>query len=116
MPLTIAITIGLSLLGILIGLDVWLAMDKTPDNTWSEILAGWSNKTALVPWIWSGLAGHFFHPNAEPIIKQPGGVVLLIWLTVAVAVVFSSKFGFTVPAWTVLIPGFIAGALLWPVS
>lgn len=118
MSIKIAIYIGLSLLAALIGVDIYLAADNVKDNTWSEIIRAWSKHTPIIPWICGVLTGHFFHPTeAKAILGQPSSVALLIWITAVVGIFGISflRFNMPIPAWSVLIPAFIAGWLLWPV-
>ena len=117
--LPIAITVGLILLGLLLGFDVYLAADKVPGNTWSEILRQWGKSTPFIAWFWSVMLGHWFHPESvKPILGQPGSVALLIWLT-SLLVVWGlglSRAGYPIPSWTVIVPGILAGVFLWPVD
>lgn len=114
-----AIIIGVSLLAVLLGLDVYLAADGIKGNTWSEILRMWSKKTTIISWIYGGLGGHFFHwwNHDKALLGQPNSVVLLVWLTVVAAMVgvAALKMGHPIPPWAMLVPAFFAGALLWPV-
>jgi len=119
MPIGAAIAIGALIVSVLIGFDVYLALDGKAGNTWSEIVRDWSGETPIVPWICGVLTGHFFHPEsiAQPLLGQPNSIALLIWLTVAVAIVglVALRLGVYPEPWLPLLPAFIAGALLWPV-
>ena len=119
MSLKIVIPIGLGLLALLVGVDIYLAMDKLPGNTWSEILRRWAVATPLIPWIYGVLGGHFYHPieNLEPILSKPGNIELLVWLTILVGMVGLGllRAGNPVSPWVGVVPGFVVGALLWPV-
>lgn len=119
MALSFVIPIGIALLAAFIGLDIYLAVDRLPGNTWSEILRQWAIVTPLIPWIYGILGGHFYHPvdGLDPWIDPPGNIALLVWLTAVIGLigVAFAKSGNPISPWTVVIPGFIAGALLWPV-
>ncbi len=115
----IVLGIGGGLLAIAIGLDVWLAVDRVPDNTWSELFRKGALATPVIPWACAVLMGHWFHPNddAQPVLGQPKPIALLIWLTWVVFVVGLglTGSGIPVPPWIPVLPGMIAGWLLWPV-
>ena len=119
MPLNITIPVGLSLLAILIGLDIYLAVDGLKGNTWSEILRSWGRSNALAPWIWCGLAGHYWHwmEKSRPIIKNPGNIVTLVWLTLLVFIISTAatRAGLPVPAWVIAPIAFVVWGFLWPV-
>ncbi len=104
---------------LVIGLDIWFAVDKEPENTWSEIIRAWALKTPIFAWIWGVLAGHFFHPidNLEPRMERPGNYAMLIWITCVVLIigVGLQTLGAPVPVWLALVPAYVAGVLLWPV-
>jgi hypothetical protein len=110
-----ALILGLCLLACIIGLDVWLALDSTKGNTWSEIIRTWSRKTLLLPWAWGVLAGHWFHWFDARIMERPGSIVLLLWTTIAIGIVS------TIPAingsysalLATLVMGFLSGAFFW---
>jgi hypothetical protein len=119
MSLITTIIVGISLLSVLIGLDFYLAFDGMKGNTWSEILRSWGAKNALTPWIWCGLAGHFFHwsKQSRPILHPPSNIALLVWLTALVFVVSvaMTRAGMPIPSWVVAPVAFVAWAILWPV-
>lgn len=119
MSLAIAIPIGVSLLVVLIGLDVYLAVDGVKGNTWSEILRSWGQSNGLAAWIWCGLAGHYWHwmEKSKPVIKQPGNIALLVWLTILVYIVTTAatRSGIPIPSWSIAPIAFVVWALLWPV-
>jgi hypothetical protein len=110
--------IGLGLLGLLIGLDIYLASNGVRGDTWSELLRTWGKATPLIPWAWSVLLGHWFHPDfTRTLFAQPTSVAFLLWFTVVLGIagVAANTVGTPIPAWTVIIPGIIAGVFLWPV-
>jgi len=117
--LTLVLPIGFSLLAILIGLDIYLAVDGLKGNTWSEILRMWGSKNALAPWIWCGLAGHYFHwkSTSKPILEPPANIAMLVWLTVLIFIVSMAmtRAGIPIPSWIIAPVAFIAWGLLWPV-
>ena len=111
--------IGLVLLGLLLGIDVYLATDKVVGNTWSEILRTWSKYTPFIPWFWSVMIGHWFHPNnnLQPILGRPNSLVLLVWITwlLILGGMIMDHLGHPIPAWTIVPFGILAGVLLFPV-
>lgn len=113
------LAIGLTLFAVLIGIDIYLALDGIPGNTWSQYLRTWSMQTPLVPWVWSILLGHWFHPDSsKPLLGQPSSVVLLLWISVLLGLsgLVVRHYGYSIPSWCVIIAGFLAGAWLWPVK
>jgi hypothetical protein len=116
-----AIYLGLALLGIFIGIDLYLAFDALKGNTWSEILRTWSKQTSVIPWVYGAIGGHLFHPfidDPKVFFQQPRGIFILLGITILLAVteaVGSKFFPLPPPPWAVVMPAFLAGALLWPV-
>lgn len=119
MTLRVAMILGCTLIAVIVGLDIYLAVDGLPGNTWSEIIRTWAKASPVIPWACGVLAGHFFHPvdNLEPVLARPGNIAMLVWLTVAVALfgVALSRSGYPIPPWAVVLPAMAVGALLWPV-
>jgi len=115
----IVLWIGGGLLAVAIGLDVWLAADDVPDNTWSELLRLAAYETPVLPWVCGVLMGHWFHPKDgfQAVLGQPRSIALLIWFTWALFVIglAVSSLGLPIPPWIPVVPGLVAGALLWPV-
>ena len=116
---TLSTVLGLIIVGILIGVDVWLAVDKLPGNTWSELLREFSQHTLFVPWSLGVLMGHWFHP-IDDLEAVAGGAS--IWILIGATVVlvalglvlrFVAKY--TPPAWPWVLGGLVAGTLFWPV-
>jgi hypothetical protein len=116
---TFATVIGLIVAGILIAIDVWLATDRLPGNTWSELLRELSRDTLFVPWSLGVLMGHWFHPvdDLQPLAGGAsiwmliGGTVVLV----AVGLILRFALKYTPPAWPWALGGLVAGAALWPV-
>lgn len=119
MSVKIVIAIGLILVAMLIGIDIYLATDSVKGNTWSEIIRMWSKHTTLVPWLMGILTGHFLHPydNFRAVLGQPASIAVLLWLTGIVGILGLGfmRAGYPIPGWSLLIPAFIAGWLLWPI-
>ena len=115
----ITMIVGGVIIAALVGVDIYLAVDKFPDNTWSEVIRIWALATPVVPWVLSVLIGHFFHPinNLKPLISPPGNYIALIWLTAAIGIVgvALARAGHPIPPWTVVIPAIVIGSILWPV-
>lgn len=115
----IASILGLSIVAILIAVDVWLALDNVPGNTWSEILRDLSKHTLFVPWSLGVLLGHWFHPSNDlcPVLGDAS-----IWVLTGVSavltiigLVFCLSKKYRVPAWPWVLGGTVIGSLLWPV-
>ena len=112
------IVIGLSLLAILLGIDVYLATNNVPGDTWSQLLRRWGEGTPLIAWTCGVLMGHWFHPDSwKPLLGQPTSVMILIWFTVTLGIIGLGfrAIGHPLPSWMVLLPAFLAGGLFWPV-
>jgi len=107
--------LGLLIIIILIGWDVYFLFDKTPRNTWSEVLRLWGLKTLIVPWAWGGLGGHFFHffKRSKPIIDRPGNIILLIWLSVLVVLISIGISRSGVDTTYFMLGMFFLGAIVW---
>lgn len=102
---------------ILVVWDVYLALDGTKGNTWSEVLRVASQDNAALPWLFGILVGHLFHgrDDLSPIVHRDAAQTLLILLTLVLGVV--STAGVTLGGWLVAITGAAgigAGCLLWP--
>jgi hypothetical protein len=116
---TLATVIGLIIVAVLIIIDIWLATDRLPGNTWSELLRESSRHTLFIPWSLGVLMGHWFHPVDDfRAIAGGASIWILIALTAVLIVVglvlgFAAKY--TPPAWPWALGGLVAGALLWPV-
>jgi hypothetical protein len=116
---TLSITIGLIIVGVLIIVDIWLAVDRTVGNTWSELLREASRHTLFVPWSLGVLMGHWFHPGDDfaPLV---GGASIWILMglsavLVALGLVLRFVYKYEPPAWPWVFGGMVVGALLWPV-
>lgn len=119
------LTVTVSLMVTLIAIDVPVAIDAVPGNTLSELLREGAAETTIIPWVFAVFAGRWFHPVDEfsPLGDAGGtiGPVVLIalsWAVVAGAALIrrQTKAEAAVPAWLIVVAGFIAGALLWPVG
>jgi hypothetical protein len=114
-----AIIAGLTIITVAIGLDVYLALDGIKGNTWSEMIRSMGFVSTFIPWVWGVLSGHFFHPNWQPWLKQPGGVAVLIWLSFLIPGVTTILMKAQVPYanWLPFVVCLIAalfGGKLWP--
>ncbi len=47
---------------VIAAVDVFLAKDATPGNTWSEAIKTWGQNTMFIPYLYGVLGGHFFGP------------------------------------------------------
>jgi len=80
-----AAIVGFILIGIIIGFDIYLAIDTIKGNTWSEMIRAFSFKSPFAPWVWGGLGGHFFHQWVPKFpLGNDSNIALLIWLSVLV--------------------------------
>jgi hypothetical protein len=115
----IVLWIGGGLLAVAIGLDIWLAVDAVPGNTWSELFRAGALATPVVPWACAVLMGHWFHPKDDfkALLGQPDSIALLVWLTWVLFVIglALASSGLPISPWIPVLPGLIAGWLLWPV-
>jgi hypothetical protein len=116
---TLSIAIGLIITAALIVIDIWLATDRLPGNTWSEMLRELSRHTLFVPWSLGVLMGHWFHPIDE-LRPLAGGasIWILVGLSVALValgLVLRFVFKYVPPAWPWTLGGMVVGAVLWPV-
>ncbi len=118
MSIKTTILIGLALVAIVIGIDVYLALDSVKNNTWSEIIREYGKKRLIIPWVLGGLGGHFFHLESIPKlpIEFPGNISILVFISLLVL-----GLGGILPRYSLYIPpaitffvGFIVWSLLWP--
>ena len=122
MVVSIVIAIGVILIAVLIGLDIWFAVDKIDYNTWSEIIRKWAKATPVIPWICGVLSGHFFWPmnwkSWLPLMERPGGIALMIWTGCVVGIIGLglTKSNISFPLWLAFLIGAAGGLLLWPVG
>ena len=113
--------VGIIIIAILVIWDIFLAVDQTVGNTWSEVIRTWAKTTLIVPWCWGGLGGHFFHwfTKAKPIIDRPGNIALLIWLSACIALLSPVLKTLEIDSLYVMMIVFFIGTfiwmLLWPV-
>jgi hypothetical protein len=120
MQFAIKLTIGviIAVTALLIGYDIWAASNGVSNSldTISGRLRAWAYVTPLIPWVWCGLSGHFFGPwHRNDLISAQASVGILVFLTWAViwlGLVLRSK-GIVIPPYTICIPAFFAGAILW---
>lgn len=122
MTLPIVIGIGCALIGVIIILDIFLAIDAVSGNTWSEIIRHLAKSTPLIPFVCGVLSGHFFWPAALkeniPLLDQPNSIALLIWIACITGIVGLglTKNGMMFPLWIAFLIGGVGGTLLWPVG
>lgn len=105
--------VGIGLIVAFVAYDMYLALDGVRGNTWSEVARHIAMTAPALPWTCGVLAGHCFHPRWRPRVR----VLPLLALTLAVVVVGIAcrHVGVAPPPWAPLVPGFVAGWLLWPV-
>ncbi len=110
--------VGIVLILAFLGYDIYLATDKVDGNTWSEIARKIAGITPVLSWAWGVLAGHFFHPDIfKTHLGYVGNIAVLIWLTWTLVVtgLVLKQYGWNMPMWAPLVPGFFAGWFFWPV-
>jgi hypothetical protein len=113
-----AAIMGFALVAIIVGIDVYLAVDSVKGNTWSEMLRAFSFKSPFAPWVWGGLGGHFFHQWIPKLpIESPGNIALLVWLSFLIMLIGHTMFvrGTYLPPAIVFFAGFLVWSTLWPV-
>ncbi|MDH3499303.1 MAG: hypothetical protein OEM97_04210 [Acidimicrobiia bacterium] len=103
------------LVAVLIVVDIVLATDADPGNTWSELMREAAKKTPVVPWLAGLVVGHWFHPgdDLDPLIDPPGNALVLLLLTVAV---LAGGGVVELPPWLPLLVAAPIGAFVWPVG
>ena len=113
-----AAILGLTILAIVIGIDIYLAADTIKGNTWSEMVRAFSFKSPFAPWAWGGLGGHFFHQWIPKFpLAHDANIALLVWLSALVMVVGHSLYmkGTYLPPFAVLFVSTFIWSTLWPV-
>jgi len=114
--LTIGIIITVTVL--LIGYDIIVATNSVNNavDTLSGRIKIWALETPIISWCWCGLAGHFFGPfSPGQFISFKIGIgilILLTWSLMILGLILRSK-GITIPPWSIAIPAFLAGSILW---
>jgi hypothetical protein len=111
-PILITTIFAIFLLLMIIGIDIYFAVDKIKGNTWSEIIRLWGEKYKLIPFAWGMLAGHFFHPTIWPHFSHPNGIAVLLWVAVVMQILSSVS---PLPMLIYLGIGTVAGIFCWPV-
>lgn len=108
----IALTV---LVAVLIIVDIALAADPEPGNTWSELVRSAAAATPVVPWLAGLVMGHWFHPGdeLEPVIDPPGNALVLLVLSGVVLVIGTVV---NVPPWLPFVVAAPIGAFVWPVD
>ena len=95
--------------------DIVLAVDEHQNNTFSEIIRGWSASTLAVPWVAGVVAGHLFHPFDYERPTLMWEALTLAGLSAAVAVASGALKG-DKPRWAQALAfagGAVSGAALW---
>lgn len=113
-----AAIVGFAIIAIIIGIDVYLAVDSVKGNTWSEMIRTLGFKTPFAPWVWGGLGGHFFHQWIPKFpVENPGNIAILIWISALVMMIghFCYTKGTYLPPMIVFFVAFFVWSTLWPV-
>ena len=114
--LTIVVIVAVTAL--LIGYDIWAATNNVANSidTISGRMRIWAFETPVIPWVWCGLAGHFFGPwhyaQFMPAKMSMGLLICLSWAVIWFGIFMRSK-GVVIPPWTICVPAFLTGAMLW---
>jgi hypothetical protein len=95
--------------------DVPAAIDKTPGNTFSELLRAGARETTIFPWALGVFAGRWFHPVDDFKLLGIAGPLILMVLTFVVIVLggILRRAGTEMPSWVAAGLGVLAGVLLW---
>ena len=107
----------LVVVGVIVVVDLFLAMNDVRGDTISEVLKAWAYQRFFVlAWAWGVLAGHLFVTRESALLSAPWNIWLLLGLTAALlAVGLGYKPLVPVPAQVVLLlAGAAAGHYLWP--
>ena len=109
----------LVVVGLIVAVDLFLALNDVKGDTISEVLKGWAYRRFFVlTWAWGVLAGHLFLTKATPVFSPPGNIWVLLGITaVVLGAGLSYKAVVGVPIQlALLLAGMGAGYLLWPQS
>jgi len=114
--LTIGIIVAVTVA--LVGYDIWVATNAIDNSldTLSGRMRIWSMATPVIPWVWCGLAGHFFGPfSPGQFFPAKTGIALLVFSTWTLLVIglYCRTEGIQIPPWSVCVPAFLAGAIFW---
>ena len=95
--------------------DVFLAKNRKPGDTWTEIIRDWSSRLLAVPFVLGVLLGHFFWPWS--VARLPGVPGIAVVLGVAVSLVaLSLRQGTVYPRreqFVAACSGIILGGVFW---
>jgi hypothetical protein len=97
--------------------DVYLSLDGTCGNTWSEVMRAASARNPVLPWIFGAFLVHLFHPRdgLEPVVDHDAARTVMVALTLGFVAIGVS--GVQLTGWlmsAVACLGMVAGHFLWP--
>lgn len=97
--------------------DVYLSLDSTEGNTWSEVMRLASESNPVFPWILGAFLSHLFHhkDNLGPLLEADAAQTVMFILTLLLLAM--GWLGLELNGWqiaTTAIMGMAAGYLLWP--
>lgn len=114
MTATAGIMIGVAIL--LIAWDIYVATNKKPGDTISEIMLATGKRVAGLPFAFGVITAHLFLPGFGNVVEMPWAAIILgiasIVVTVAGMLIRRvwSRFPVT---WTALALGIVSGLVLW---
>lgn len=120
----VIIRVGWWVVGVITALDVVLAFDGIPENTWSELMRQYGRTHLILPWLCGVLIGHLFHPkddlqplrNRDP--REGSSFIALLsvlLLVVGIGAFFLNRCFPPYIMTIVAILGIGAGNFLWPI-
>jgi hypothetical protein len=116
----IGLIIMVSVFTLGVGLDFWFAFDKVKENTWSEIIRMYAERSILIPYVMGILQGHWLHPFAEGQPFNTTRMFVLVGITAAMIAgsIFIRVYWDPFPNWLLIVTleiGIFLGMMLWRV-
>lgn len=104
-----------ALLVVVIVWDIWLAVDGTDGNTWSEVMRAASARTPVLPWCLSAVVAHLFLWRRKLDGQRADAAATVMWCTAAVLLIVGYAGVDCSGAITELaLLGLVMGVLFWP--
>lgn len=97
--------------------DVYLSLDATEGNTWSEVMRVASVRNPVLPWLFGAFLAHLFHlqDDLKPVLDHDAAHTVMIALTLGFVAIGIG--GVELTGWllaTVVILGMVTAHFLWP--